>query len=436
MSGANSEPGEGARRGRILSRLSPSPAASLALGVTLSRKGRGKARLSDNENGWRPTAAFIHPGNTMAYSFDELVERERRRWMKPNAHLYVRPDAHRFLRPGAARFSHPDRKRFNPYGPEGKPEPVSSSARAYARPRAAFRAPAYAGRPGSVRVHLALDVGPSHSELRKLKSDLAALRVHLAVIRHEDAIRKMRGLPPLTASDLGWQIILKNFARFQADCRKAGFNPNQPRVPAGNPDGGQWTDSGGGGGGDSGAGGSVGSASVGGSPGDSGSDPPKIPRERPESALVRNRVIKEVAKWLAKAAAREVAGPVGTLLNIVEAGSWFYEAYPYVRSYLDDPKTLDELHQAVRTRDVGYDIHHIVEQTPAEQDGYPRSLIDGPENLVRVPTLKHWEITGWYMTGNEDYSGLSPRAYLRGKNWEERRQVGIEALVKHGVLKP
>ena len=31
--------------------------------------------------------------------------------------------------------------------------------------------------------------------------------------------------------------------------RKGGFNPNQPRVPRGNPTGGQWTDGGGGGGG-------------------------------------------------------------------------------------------------------------------------------------------------------------------------------------------
>lgn len=35
----------------------------------------------------------------MAYSFGELAERERRRWMKPNAHLHIRPDAQRFLRP-------------------------------------------------------------------------------------------------------------------------------------------------------------------------------------------------------------------------------------------------------------------------------------------------------------------------------------------------
>ena len=50
----------------------------------------------------------------MAYSFDELAERERRRWMKPNAHLYMRPDAQRFMRPDAARFVHPDQMRFNP----------------------------------------------------------------------------------------------------------------------------------------------------------------------------------------------------------------------------------------------------------------------------------------------------------------------------------
>ena len=36
-----------------------------------------------------------------------------------------------------------------------------------------------------------------------------------------------------------------------------------------------------------------------------------------------------------------------------------------------------------------------------------------PENLVRIPTFKHWEITGWYMKKNFDYDGLSPRDYLR-----------------------
>ncbi len=32
--------------------------------------------------------------------------------------------------------------------------------------------------------------------------------------------------------------------------------------------------------------------------------------------------------------------------------------------------------------------------------------------------------------------GLPPREYLRGKGWDERVQVGIDALVKYEVLKP
>ena len=82
------------------------------------------------------------------------------------------------------------------------------------------------------------------------------------------------------------------------------------------------------------------------------------------------------------------------------------------------------------------DIHHIVERTPAEQAGFPRALIDGPENLVRIPTMKHWEINAWYMKSNDNFGGLSPREYLRGKSWEKRVQVGQEALIEFGVLKP
>jgi hypothetical protein len=39
----------------------------------------------------------------------------------------------------------------------------------------------------------------------------------------------------------GWDFVNRRY--------KANFNPDQPRVPAGNPDGGQWTSDGGGNGG-------------------------------------------------------------------------------------------------------------------------------------------------------------------------------------------
>ena len=74
-----------------------------------------------------------------------------------------------------------------------------------------------------------------------------------------------------------------------------------------------------------------------------------------------------------------------------------------IEAYLDEPRTLEELRQAVSNPKQGYDIHHIVEKTSAEDDGFPKSMIHGPDNLVRVPRFKHWEITSWYMTKNDAY---------------------------------
>jgi len=47
-------------------------------------------------------------------------------------------------------------------------------------------------------------------------------------------------------SDLAAWRLQRAARRYFEFLRKANFNPNQPRVPVGDPDGGQWTDSGGG----------------------------------------------------------------------------------------------------------------------------------------------------------------------------------------------
>ena len=134
---------------------------------------------------------------------------------------------------------------------------------------------------------------------------------------------------------------------------------------------------------------------------------------------------------------REAANPlIGTVLNAADLVDMAREAYPYVRAYFDEPKTLAELQAAVSVREAGYDIHHIVEQTPADRDNFARALIDAPENLVRVPTLKHWEITAWFTTKDWRFGNLSPREYLNGKDWSERVRVGRIALIECGVLKP
>lgn len=182
----------------------------------------------------------------MRQSLDDPESRERRRWMRENAYLYIRHDAHRFLRPGTPGWKHPDEKLYDPY----------FRYREERRPLAGM--PDMSGR----RVLEAHDrviarSGPSLGKLLKLKSEGAALRLQLWFLRQEAAVRKARGAPPLRESGLDWQAFLKNLARYQDACRKlglagvdgkAGFNPAQLRVPAGNPDGGQWTSGGNGGG--------------------------------------------------------------------------------------------------------------------------------------------------------------------------------------------
>jgi hypothetical protein len=63
-------------------------------------------------------------------------------------------------------------------------------------------------------------------------------------------------------------------------------------------------------------------------------------------------------------------------------------------------------------------------------------MISGPDNLVLIPRFKHWQITGWFMNKNSATENIPPREYLRGKDWAERRRIGLDALIEHGVLKP
>jgi hypothetical protein len=111
------------------------------------------------------------------------LEHQRRRFMRPDAERFWRPDAARFMTPEAARLLLP---------PSLRPAEPQSSNQIDAAEEA--------------KRQREYDI-----ELAQIKSDFAALRFQIALAK-----------------------------RARAQC-KANFNPDQPRVPAGNPDGGQWT---------------------------------------------------------------------------------------------------------------------------------------------------------------------------------------------------
>jgi hypothetical protein len=250
-------------------------------------------------------------------------------------------------------------------------------------------------------------------EILRLKSQIAALRFERAMVRHAMALE-----------------------------RCANFNPNQPRVPAGNPDGGQWTSEGGGG-----SGGindtrvisdvtSVDAARPGAQyaelrrPGiGHNNPPPDIPQQRPPTIQERNLIAKRLAQS-------------GIAIAILETGpKWLVEVLAEIRSYHDAPRTLEDLQEAARMESrPGYQDHHIVGQVARGEPNkdFPDSKIDSHSNVVRIPTLTHREISGWYQTHNLDkpFYGRTPREYLRGKPWSERYRIGLEILRQRGVLLP
>jgi hypothetical protein len=265
------------------------------------------------------------------------------------------------------------------------------------------------------------------------------------------------------------------------DALEKRYNPAQPRVPAGHPRGGEWT---------SGDWDSATNASLypalsehsartehrvlsdatpdnpwkpgaqyaanepppppGHNQGPPLEDPPEVPQDLRYNTKPFWDFTKAAVRWLVRAGWRPlvrvgirigleatIGGPIGDFLLALEAAYWANKAYPYIRSYFDAPKTLDELRQNTKP---GYDEHHVVERW-AEEDGMLGDKIESPENIIPIPKLKHWEINNWLGKPNPRYKNekneaISPREYMKGKSWEERYQFGLDVLKKFGVLKP
>ena len=173
-------------------------------------------------------------------------------------------------------------------------------------------------------------------------------------------------------------------------------------------------------------------------------DVPPIPAEDPGPST-RWQVIKAVASWAAKRlailAGEDIAGgPVGWLLNAAQIASWVHSDAPYIQAYTDPPQSLEDLQAAAHGARPGYDVHHIVEQASGRGGEIPPELINEPENLVSIPTLRHWELNSWYQRKNLEFqdaegNDMTPRDYLMGKGYDERRRVGLIGLRAVGVLK-
>jgi hypothetical protein len=166
----------------------------------------------------------------MAYSFEDLVTHERRRWMRPDAHLFTKSDAQGGAVRDAAHWRelllHPDHKLWNFH--------VRTNAQ---RRSPAEQAPALGGQ-GFVAQLVRLQT--RQDSLQRAFVELKQQRQRERAFERAESERLKRHY------DAAWDKFIAAFNRHWDTCRKAGFDPNQPRMPASNPDGGQWTSGGGG----------------------------------------------------------------------------------------------------------------------------------------------------------------------------------------------
>jgi hypothetical protein len=241
-----------------------------------------------------------------------------------------------------------------------------------------------------------------------LSSDPDIRRI-MALRAIESGLLRLRWLAAATR----FEIAMRRHDRALKYAYKYGYNPSQPRVPRGQSGAGEWTADG------------TSSNRVRLAGDIPTGNSPEVPKERPTNSADRTAAQKLAARLL---------GPAATVATIAKMATWLTTYAPEIISYNDPPKSLEELQQAVSDPAPGYDIHHVVQQN--QEEHFAREIIDSPDNLVRVPRLRHQEINGWYERKNPDFDGMSPRKYLDGRNWDVQRAVGLEALRKFGVLKP
>ena len=162
---------------------------------------------------------------------------------------------------------------------------------------------------------------------------------------------------------------------------------------------------------------------------------PKIPEKRPEDSKDRTSVSKQLGRWFGRNVGKATSA-AAVIDGLGEQVDYIGKNVEAIKSYADPPKSLEELHDEVANARKGYEKHHIDENSLLEKLGFSKSERDRRDNLVLIPVLKHLDINGYYSKPSEDFGGLSPRQYLADKTAEERRRVGLETLVKFGVLKP
>jgi hypothetical protein len=172
-----------------------------------------------------------------------------------------------------------------------------------------------------------------------------------------------------------------------------------------------------------------------------------VPEKRPPRRAVKT--IKDFGRGAAKkgslARLRARGGRWALLLEVLESlaptelntGEPNQETADWKASF-DPSKTLKELQEGPTENELGYELHHIVEQNPfnldkKEVEKFTREKLEDPSNLVWIPRLQHERITAYY--NSKDEQGRLNRDVIKMLPFDQQRAIGLEQLRAVGVLR-
>ncbi len=265
------------------------------------------------------------------------------------------------------------------------------------------------------------------------------------------------------------------------------YDPDQPRVPRGHPDGGQWT--GGNGAGRDGAVGNVAIPEDGATDGsdeelDTGDEPLTEEQQRlveifddarkdltdasgenaplvliggdekpPRFPRTKREALAWLAAWLTEEMKRRGSFPGRNSPIWMEINDFAREwvnrinrIFPEFEGYWESAKEWEEMIADKDFRDFNSfeafkrkyksagpfrDWHHVVEQG----SGFSKKMINNTANIVRIPRGKHWDVVYAMTKPRPELGGLSYREWLVGRSFSEHMRVGLDVLREVKALK-
>lgn len=203
--------------------------------------------------------------------------------------------------------------------------------------------------------------------------------------------------------------------RFMAAARRLRralkYNPYwylQPRVPAGDPEGGQWV---------LGTGSSMG---------------PVLQRLVPAAAaklreiaqLVRPYLLRSPRRWLSDDKFPEVS-QFDKQTERIGPPSWQRFGHPNIRF-----RSERELREYLGPAGPGREWHHIVEKRLAENGRFPAEVIHSTDNIINLPVAVHRRINAIMSAKDEETGGVVRRRWMERFSYGEQYNMGLDLIKK------